>query len=173
MTQRTSIDDTVRKYSDMLYRLAYAKTGNSHDAQDVIQEAFLKLMRHESSGKSFNDEEHKKAWLIRVTANLGVNVNRSMYKRGNVGEFIEGMEYSGEQDENISRLETRTVVYPAVMSLPKKYRVIIHLFYYEDMPIAEICNVTGLGVNTVKSRLHRARNLLREKLKEVDFDELI
>ena len=167
-----TIDQIVRSYSDMLYRLALAKTGNSHDAQDVMQEVFLKLMRYESSGKTFNDEEHRKAWLIRVATNVGVNVSRSSFKRGYVGEFndeLDSTEYTGE-DESISQLETKTVVYPAVMSLPEKYRVIIHLFYYEDMQISDICKATGLGTNTVKSRLHRAREKLREKLKEVDFD---
>jgi RNA polymerase sigma-70 factor (ECF subfamily) len=162
-----TIEETVRRYSDMLYRLALAKTGNEHDAQDVMQEVFLKLMRYEGSGKTFNDEEHQKAWLIRVTVNASINVHRAASKAD--GEFLDEA-YIGE-DNNIARLETRSIVLPAVQSLPEKYRVVIHLFYYEDMTIAEICKITGLPMNTVKSRLSRARSKLREILKEVDFDE--
>ena len=158
-------EEVVRKYSDMLYRLALAKTGNSHDAQDIVQEVFLKLIR---SGKTFTDQEHRKAWLIRVTVNAGKNLNRSAFKRKNTGE---SPDFAKSEDNAFSRLETREVVRPAVMSLPEKYRIIVHLFYYEDLQITEICKATGLGLNTVKSRLHRARNILREKLKEVDFDE--
>jgi RNA polymerase sigma-70 factor (ECF subfamily) len=164
-----NIEEVVSKYSEMLYRLAFAKTGNSHDSEDLVQEVFLKLMRHT---KPFKDEEHQKAWLIRVTVNAGKNLLTCAHRRFNAGEIsdFERSEY-GSVDKNLSRLETKAVVYPAVMSLPEKYRLIIHLFYYEEMQIREICKATGLGENTVKSQLHRARNILKEKLKEVGFDE--
>jgi RNA polymerase sigma-70 factor (ECF subfamily) len=162
------MEETVRRYSDMLYRLAFAKTGNSHDAQDIMQESFLKLVRYENSGKTFNNEEHRKAWLIRVAVNLSINVNKAKSKQ-NI-EFDESY-ISGEGADEISRSDTASVVLPAVQSLPEKYRVIIHLFYYEDLSVAEICKATGLGENTVKSRLLRARSKLKEKLKEVDFDD--
>lgn len=156
------IEEVVRRYSDMVYRLALAKTGNTHDAEDIMQDVFLKLV---TSGKVFNDEEHRKAWLIRVTVNAGINMARRG-KHDQIGDYT----YMGGEDKNFSHIETHSAVYPAVMSLDEKYRVIIHLFYYEDMQITEICKVTGLGENTVKSRLHRARNILREKLKEVGLD---
>ena len=174
MAELDLTEETVRKYSDMLYRLALAKTGNPHDAQDIMQEVFLKLV---TSGKTFNDEEHRKAWLIRVTVNAGKNLVRSGSRQKEVSGFV-ASEWAeaygnsgnaGKGSDNLNALETRLVVYPAVMSLDEKYRVIIHLFYYEDMQITEICKVTGLGANTVKSRLHRARNILKEKLGEVDF----
>lgn len=165
-----SIEDVVREYSDMLYRLALAKTGNPHDAQDITQEVFLKLI-NTRTGK-FRDEEHRKAWLIRVTVNAGKNLNNSAFKRKNAGGFDEGiMDNRSDEDDSFSRLETRAVVYPAVMELEEKYRIMIHLFYYEEMKITEICKATGLGENTVKSRLHRARSILKEKLKGVDFSE--
>jgi RNA polymerase sigma-70 factor (ECF subfamily) len=166
------IEEIVKKYSDMLYRLAFARTGNSHDSEDIVQEVFLKLVR---GGKTFKDDEHQKAWLIRVTVNAGKNLNLSAFKRKNAGElkdYENRADYSAQkEDKTFSQLETKAVVYPAVLSLPEKYRIVVHLFYYEEMQIPEICKVTGLGTNTVKSRLHRARNLLREKLKEVDFNE--
>jgi len=161
------IEETVRKYSDMLYRLAYAKTGNSHDSEDIVQDVFLKLIR---SGKTFNDEEHEKVWLIRVTVNAGKNLLTSPHRKRR-GELDESGTQIGKIDENLTRLENQAVVYPAVMSLPEKYRLPIHLFYYEDMKISDITRVTGLGESTVKSRLHRARAILKEMLKEVDFNE--
>ena len=167
-----TIEDAVHRYSALLYRLALAKTGNIHDAQDITQEVFYKLLRAENAGKVFDDEEHRKAWLIRVAVNAGKSLVGSAFKRGYSGEIDERVsgDVSGT-DDAVSRLETRETVRPAVLSLPEKYRVIIHLFYYEDMGIDGISKVTGLGVNTVKSRLHRARNMLREKLREVDFDD--
>jgi len=159
----------------MVYRLAFARAGNSHDAQDIMQEVFLSYIRTEKTRKPFENEEHRKAWFIRAAVNAAINLSRSAFKRRSIGELDDGFsnaEYGeSREDENISRLETKAVVYPAVMSLPEKYRTIIHLFYYEDMKITEICKITGLGENTVKSRLLRARNILKEKLKEVGFDE--
>ncbi|MCL1789330.1 MAG: sigma-70 family RNA polymerase sigma factor [Oscillospiraceae bacterium] len=157
------IEEVVRRYSDMLYRLALAKTGNPHDAEDIMQEVFLKLV---TCDKVFNDEEHRKAWLIRVTVNAGKNLAHSALKQKEV-PINESVEFT--DDRSMERAETKSLVYPAVMSLDEKYRVMIHLFYYEELQITDICKVTGLGENTVKSRLHRARKLLREKLKEVDF----
>jgi RNA polymerase sigma-70 factor (ECF subfamily) len=165
-----TIEEAVRRYSNMLYRLAFAKTANRHDAQDIMQEVFLKLMRYEQSGKTFNEEEHRKAWLIRVAVNLALNTRRSNAKAA--GELDESSLTDSESEDEISRMETKSVVLSAVQSLDEKYRVIVHLFYYEDLPITKIAKITGLPVNTVKSQLLRARNKLKELLKEVDFDEI-
>ena len=158
----------MRRHSDMIYRLALAKTGNPHDAQDIMQEVFLRLMRFTASKKTFSSDEHTKAWLIRVTLNLSINAHRSVKHQE---EFDDTLDYISE-DKDIARMETKSVVLPAVQSLDEKYRVVIHLFYYEDLSLGQIARVTGLPVNTVKSRLLRAKNKLREILKEVDFDEI-
>ncbi|MCL2634077.1 MAG: sigma-70 family RNA polymerase sigma factor [Oscillospiraceae bacterium] len=159
-----SIDQVVRNYSDMLYRLAFARAGNSHDAEDIVQDVFLSYIR---AGKTYKDEEHRKAWLIRTAINVSINLASSAWKRRSGGEFDEN---TGSFDENLERVEAHSVVYPAVQSLPEKYRVVIHLFYYEDMPINRISKVTGLGENTVKSRLKRARVMMKEKLGGVADD---
>ncbi|MCL2036060.1 MAG: sigma-70 family RNA polymerase sigma factor [Oscillospiraceae bacterium] len=169
--KKLSIEEIVHRYSTMLYRLAFAKTGNNHDAEDIVQEVFIKLITHEKSGKTFNDEEHRKAWLIRVTSNISVNVARSPHKVKNAGEFNEEFADSPQEDKAIKDFETRSLVEPAVMSLPEKERVAVHLFYYEGLSLSQIAKATGQGINTVKSRLFRARKLLKEKLKGVDFDE--
>ena len=161
------VEETIRKYSDMVYRLALAKTGNPHDAEDIMQEVFLKLV---SSPKEFNDEEHRKAWLIRVTINTGLNLLTSA-KRRKEAPMVEYETLELSDSDSLKDIENKAVVYPAVMALAEKYRVVIHLFYYEDMGILEICKTTGLGESTVKSRLRRARNILREKLKEVSFGD--
>ncbi|MDR0222664.1 MAG: sigma-70 family RNA polymerase sigma factor [Oscillospiraceae bacterium] len=157
-------EEVMRRYSDMVYRLAFARTGNSHDAEDVTQEVFFGYVR---AKKTFNDEEHRKAWLIRATVNASVNTVKSAWKRHSGGELSEN---EGKKDENLSRIETRSAVYSAVRSLSEKYRVVVHLFYYEDMTAAQIGKVMKLNENTVKSRLKRARDALREKLKGVGFD---
>jgi len=159
-----SIEAIVRDYSDTVYRLAFARTGNSHDAEDITHDVFLKLIR---SGKTFVSGEHCKAWLIRTAMNTSVNFAKSAYKRRYGGELHENT----GRDDNLKRLETQSVVYSAVLKLPEKYRAVIHLFYYEDMKIEQISKVTGMGQNTVKSRLKRARDILRGELEGVEFDD--
>ncbi|MDR0196961.1 MAG: sigma-70 family RNA polymerase sigma factor [Oscillospiraceae bacterium] len=159
-----NFEEVMRKYSDTVYRIAFVRTGNSHDAEDITQDVFLSYIR---AGKTYADEEHRKAWLIRAAVNASINTVRSAWKRHSGGQLNEN---EGRTDENFHRIETRSVVYSAVLKLPEKYRTVVHLFYYEDMTLAQISQLTKTRENTVKSRLRRAKDILREKLEGVDFD---
>lgn len=154
-----SAETLVAMYSDMVYRLAYARSQNVHDAQDITQEVFLKYIKSE---KIFNDEEHRKAWLIRVTVNAGNSFAKSAWNRhrANISEAEAETEEFSEKSE----------VYYAVRELPEKYRVIVHLFYYEEIPVKEIGRILGIGESAVKSRLFRAREMLRERLGGENFE---
>ena len=168
---KDSFEDVLREYSNMVYRLAFSRVRNSFDANDITQDVFLKYIR---AGKTYNDEEHRKAWLIKTTVNTSKTLVLSSWNRRRSPWEFSGVtpEAGGiSEDKNLKNVETKSVVYSAVMDLPKKYRTVIHLFYYEDMNISDISKTTGQNVNTVKSQLHRARNLLKEKL-GVDFDDV-
>lgn len=154
-----SAETLVDMYSDMVYRLAYARSQNFHDAQDITQEVFLKYIR---SGKIFNDEEHRKAWLIRVTVNAGNSFAKSAWNRHRAD--------ISEAEGEIEELSEKSEVYYAVRELPEKYRVIVHLFYYEEIPVKEIGRILGIGESAVKSRLFRAREMLRERLGGENFE---
>lgn len=154
-----SAETLVDMYSDMVYRLAYARSQNFHDAQDITQEVFLKYIR---SGKIFNDEEHRKAWLIRVTVNAGNSFARSAWNRHRAD--------ISEAETETEELSEKSEVYYAVRELPEKYRVIVHLFYYEEIPVKEIGRILGIGESAVKSRLFRAREMLRERLGGENFE---
>lgn len=150
------IDDAVRRYADMVYRLAILNTRDKYEAEDAFQEVFLKLLRHKESIKS---EEHLKAWLIRVTVNqcksMAVTVwNKRKVSLDAVAETVE----AGEKEDY-------SEVYEAVKSLPKKYREVIHLFYYEELRIQEIASVLERNEATIKTQLARGRKLLNDKLK--------
>ena len=148
-------------YSATIYRIAYSRTQNKADAEDITQNVFLKYI---SADKKFRDEEHRKAWLIRVAVNCTNDfVTSAHYRHKADMEEIpeESVEYS-------YRLEEKSEVYYAVQSLPEKYRVPIHLFYYEDMSIAQIAAATGEKQTTIKSQLSRGRDMLKKILKE-DF----
>ena len=153
MTDET-FERVARTYGDMLYRVAYHALKNRADAEDVMQEVFVRLLR---ARPEFRDEEHAKAWLLRVGACCAADVLRAPWRRreGPLDDGLPAPEPPGEGG-----------VVEAVLALPAKYRTAVHLYYYEELSVAEIAAVLGKSEGAVKSRLFRARALLRRYLKE-------
>lgn len=165
-----SFEDVMKFYMPMVYRIAFSRLGSSHEAEDITQEVFLKYFR---ADVQYNDEEHRKAWLIRCAINCTKTlVTSAWYRHRASDEGLENMEENGEipgSDGDIEKIEQKNAVMSAVMKLPEKYRTVIHLFYFEDMSVAQISKATGIREATVKSQLSRARDMLKPMLKEVDF----
>lgn len=149
--------DVLGRYADMVYRLAFARTKSRYDAEDILQEVFLRYIRH---APECRDEEHRRAWLIRATINCSKTLLTSAW-------FCRTVPM---EDTLVTEIQEKSEVYYAVLALPARYRTVIHLYYYEDYPVAQIGTLLGCGESTVKSRLHRARKLLRDKLKGEAFD---
>lgn len=149
----------LEMYSGTVYRIAYARTRNRQDAEDITQNVFLKYV---CTNKRFKSEEHRKAWILRVAVNCTNDFVKSAHyrRKADLDEIPE------ESEELSYELEEKSEVYYAVQSLPEKYRIPIHLFYYEDMSIAQIAAITKEKQSTVKSQLSRARSMLKEILKE-------
>lgn len=154
-------------YSDMLFKIAFMRLQNVQDAEDVVQEVFYQYIKRE---ERFESDEHEKAWLIKVTLNACRKVWRSAWNRHrdggdeDVNTYSEGVQQGLE--EGILSVESNRILLAAVKELPAKYRDVIHLFYYEEMSIKEIGEVTGRKESTVTSQLTRARELLKRRLKE-------
>ena len=165
-----SFEQVMEFYMPMVYRIAFSRLGSAHDAEDITQDVFLKYFRADIT---FNDEEHRKAWLIRCAINCTKSLVTSAWFRHRASdEGLENMEEAGDipgSDGNIGKIEQKNAVMSAVLQLPEKYRTVIHLFYFEDMSIAQISKATGIRETTVKSQLSRARDMLKPLLKEVDF----
>nr|WP_300005227.1 sigma factor-like helix-turn-helix DNA-binding protein [Tissierella sp.] len=150
------ISEIINLYSDMVYKLALARTKNKYDADDVFQEVFIRYMKNKNKLIS---PDHTKAWLIRVTINCSNNIFSSSWFRKTV-YFIDTLSFSTPENRGI---------YSSVMELPKKYRTVIHLFYYEDMSISDISTTLDIKEGTIKSQLHRGRILLKNILEgEID-----
>ena len=158
-----SAEALIEKYSDMVYRVAFSRTQNVSDAQDITQDVFLKYIKYIKAGNSFREEEHCKAWLLKVAVNTGNTFVTSAWNRHRAS-----LEEVGEVAAETK--EDRSEVYEAVMGIPEKYRVVVHLFYFEELSIKEICKVLNMSETAVKSRLHRARELLKEKLKGAQYE---
>lgn len=159
-----TVEEVLSRYSGMVYRLAYARTMNKCDAEDVTQEVFMKYIRHQYE---FMEEEYRKAWLIRVTINASKSLLTSAWNRKRVSmEEVEGV-LEGNSGIDV---DFDNSLLSEIEKLPEKYRVIVHLFYFEDLSVKEISSMLRMKESTVKSHLFRAREKLKKNLKEEDFD---
>lgn len=150
-----SARELVDKYSAMIYRLAYARLQSNADAEDVTQEVLLRYIR---ADRSFNDEEHRKAWLLKATVNVIKTLVSSAHRRHDVElEEASGVTYEQQEPSGVKE---------AVAQLPEKYKVAIHLFYFEQLTIEQISKILNKSQGTVKSLLSRGRDKLRELLSE-------
>lgn len=145
----------TEKYFDTVYRLALSQTKDKFMAEDVTQDVFLRFIR---SDKDFLSEEHVKAWLIRVTVNRCKSLFSSFFFKKTVPLTEEIRCEEPEYSE----------IWTAVAKLPLKYKTVVHLFYCEDMSVKQISACLALNESTVKSRLKRGREQLKEILKGWD-----
>lgn len=146
------------QYGNRILRLAYTYLHNMSDAEDILQDTLLQFLK---KAPSFDSAEHEKAWLLRVAANL--SKNRIDYERLRASDEL-NEELVAEEREDLS------FVWEAVRELPSQYREVIHLFYHEGYPTAEIAKILGRKESTVRSDLRRGREKLKTVLKEAyDF----
>ena len=144
----------VERYADMVRRLCMIHLKNYADTEDIFQTVFLKYVL---SSVAFESVEHEKAWFIRVTINACKDLLKSFFRSRTVS-----LDEIGEPAWEMSA-DDREVL-EAVLSLPKKYKDVVYLHYYEDYTAPEISKILGKNVNTVYTLLTRSRQLLREKL---------
>lgn len=173
-TKSLCTDDSCKKdietYSDMVYKLAFSLVKNEYDADDVYQDVFYQYIRKRPD---FSSEEHKKAWLLRVTINRCKNFFNTAWMLKVMGlqkdseKVEERMQTPSAEDEALKAEQNDLI--EVVKTLPYKYRVVIHLFYYEDLSVEEISRALKKKPSTVRTQLTRARALLREIIKEESY----
>ena len=154
MRSEQETNRAIGLYADTVRRLCMIYLKNDADTEDIFQTVFLKYVL---SSVAFEDEEHEKAWLIRVTINACKDLLKSFFRRHTV-PIDELVELPAELPQ-----DNREVL-EAVLTLPKKYREVIYLHYYEEYTAPQISQILGKNVNTVYTLLTRARQLLKEKL---------
>lgn len=145
------VDEVIEKYSKMVYRLALAQMRNKQDAEDVFQDVFL---RYISKLRTFENEEHRKAWLIRVTINRSRSLWAAWFRK------TEPLD-----DSLVAETTIENDISEYLALLPQKYRPLIHLFYYEELSIKQISDILDAKESTIRTWLTRARSLLREELR--------
>lgn len=151
MEYKITASQAFKRHSDMVYRLAVARVKNKYDADDILQEVFLRFIKVKDK---VENDEHLKALLIRITINCSKSLlTSSWFKR--TEPLSESLSVSDEYSDTLD----------AVLRLPQKYRTVIHMHYYMGYSVDEIASILKSKPSTVKSQLHRARKLLKIDLK--------
>ena len=151
------VEKVIEACSDMVYRLAFARTGTKQDADDVYQEVFLRYLKKRPV---FESDEHRKAWMLRVTVNCSNSFLSSRWHRDRA-ELPEDLPFEDKRQQDL---------YMELQQLPVKYRDVIHLFYYEELSVEEIGKMLRRKPSTVRTQLTRAREMLRRFMKEEDYE---
>lgn len=144
----------VKRNSNRIYLIALSYLQNHHDAEDVMQDVFLKLWK---TNKVFKDDEHMDKWLTITCVHKCKDHFKSPFVKNKVALDEAKELYTFDTIKNFD-------VFNAIMSLPPKERLVVHLFYYEDMQINEIAEIVKSKPSAVKTRLHRARSHLKSIL---------
>ena len=154
MQSEREVNRAIERYSDMVRRICLIHLQNSADTEDIFQTVFLKYVLR---SMPFENEEHEKAWFIRVTINACKDLLKSFFRTRTISidEIVE--QPTALQPDNREVLE-------AVLSLPAKYKDVVYLYYYEGYSVPQISRILRKNVNTVYTLLTRSKKLLRDKL---------
>lgn len=176
-----TVQHVINTYSDMVYRLAYAMMKNQSDAEDIYQEVFLRYIRREPV---FHSSEHARAWMLRVTVNCCKNHWKSPWADGRM-EPLERRDSNGDSYNILEKVEAdmsdgdparqaqehwqREQLRSRMKELPEQYRLVIHLYYYEELSTEEIARLLHRRAATVRTQLVRARQQLKVILESCGY----
>lgn len=155
------METLIEVYKNNLYAVAFNVCKNAHDAEDVVQDTFIQYI---SLKKEFETQEHIRAWLIRVAINKAKNKTTGFFRKNTLPleEYSQTIPFESSESSEL---------FEAVMQLPEKYRIAIHLFYYEDYSVTEIAKIQKISVSNAKTRLSRGRMLLKQTQQEAWEDD--
>jgi len=155
--KKPNIETLYHKYADMLYRVALSTLQNDMDAQDAVQDVFIKFM---SANPDFKDEEHEKAWILRVTVNRCNDMLRSRKIR---------LKFHAESEIEPAAPapKARQELFEILHSIPEKYKSTVILHCLEGLSLQDTADILGISLSAAKMRLKRARDILREEEKDV------
>lgn len=158
--RQLDVEETINKYSDLLYKTSFLMLKNQQDSEDIVQETFIAYIKN---NPELNDEEHKKAWLLKVAQNKCKNLLKSHKIRAYV-PFDDVEEVIPGEDEEIYKEDTVELL--EISNLSYKYKSVITLYYIENYSIEETAKILDLSVSAVKMRLKRGREKLKIEFKD-------
>lgn len=148
-------DAKYNDYGKMLFKIAFLYVGNSADAEDVLQDVFIKYL---SGSYSFKDSNHEKAWFIRVTQNKSLDFLKLKGRKNISLDDISTFTYEKDSDS--------ADVIKEILALPEKYKSSVILYYYNDYSVEEISKILKISKSAVKMRLKRSREILKTELED-------
>lgn len=153
------ITELFNKYGTMVFHISFSYMRNRSDAQDIVQETFVRLI---NSRPRFESREHEKAWFIRTATNLCKNELRHWWrKRENIEDFANLAKTDPHIDD----------IFLEIMKLPNKYKTVVYLYYYEGYKSPEIAQMLRKPNSTIRNYLHEARKILKERLGDDFYEE--
>ena len=152
------IKSLVNSYSTMIFRICYCILCNSEDAEDAVQETFLKYL---TKAPDFVSEEHRKAWLIKVSANISKNM--LMFRRRREAANLDDFANIGISEKDYANFEF-------IISLPAKHKIVMTLYYVEGYTCKEIAEIMNLSEEAVRKRLEKGRKMIK---KEIETEEML
>ena len=153
---RPSLEQAMEEHGKSVFAAACSILKNREDAEDVVQDTFLRFY---TGKKEFESDDHLRAWLLRVAVNRSKDLLRSTHRQRELPFEESPVEFAFPSEESRE-------LFRAVTDLPEVYRIVVHLYYYEDYPVKEIARILRLPQAAVKTRLFRGRQLLRKALEE-------
>ncbi|UUZ87181.1 RNA polymerase sigma factor SigW [Paenibacillus sp. P26] len=171
---RVAFEELVELYKDKIYHLAYRMLHNGHEAEEIVQETFLRVY---TNLERYDESQKFSTWIYRIGTNLCIDRLRkrkpsySLDAEMNDGEGTDwySMLPSQEEtpDERLVLSETQTQIRESIDTPPEKYKAVVILRYLQDLSLQEISDVLSMPVTTIKTRLHRGRDFLRKKLEKI------
>ena len=159
----TDFESVYSRNAPNVYRMCYLRLGQREDAEDAVQNVFVRYLR---SGAEFESDEHERAYFLRAAHNECVNIKRLVYRHSHT-EFEDIPEQLVSYYDDTDRFEVGDIL----RGLPPKYREILYMFYYEDLTTAAIAKLLGRNESTVRTQLQKAREAVRKILNTEKIDE--
>lgn len=171
---QNAFGEIVELYKDKVFQLCYRMLGNTHEAEDIAQDAFIRAYINIDR---YNIDRKFSTWLYRIATNLCIDRIRKKKPDYYLDAEVAGTDgltlYSQiavdgpEPDEEISKIELQDIIQKEILKLPDKYRAVIVLKYIEELSLVEISKILDLPIGTVKTRIHRGREALRKQLRHI------
>ena len=160
------LESLVREHAGFVFKVAFSVLRDHHDAEDAAQETFLRVLRHRSELAQIREP---RAWLARIAFRIALNKHKSRRDcTEDPVEVLAGLQSKGvPAEEMVQRSEMQTLLTKLIATLPADLRDVVRLSTVEELSSAEIGNILEIPGNSVRTRLHRARQLLKEKLESV------
>ncbi len=157
------IEEILEAYGNKILKLCFVQLGSKEEAEDATQEVFLKMFKNL---KKYNGESSMYTWIYRITINTCFDIlkKRSKSKYEDISLYIDFIKDKKETEEIILRNLTSQNIRIALMKVPEKYRVLLYMFYFEELKISQIASILDEKENTIKTKIKRGKNALRRIL---------